>query len=156
MNSHISVAPLDVTLKDFSKLKQSKKSWFSKAFYSHYQGYRLCLCIHANGSGEGKWTHASIYMYLMKGAFDDALKWPMRGILNIQLLGCDESWHHLCKISFIDEVSDKVFGRLSRLADASSISRGWGCAKVIDHASLDANFLINDCLHLRICRLEIV
>ena len=155
MNSHISVAPLDVILKGFSMLKQSKKRWFSKAFYSHYQGYRLCLCIYANGSGEGKRTHASIYMYLMKGDFDDALKWPMRGILNIQLFGRDESWHDLCTIPFVDEVFDKVFGRL-RFADASSISRGWGCAKVIDHASLDANFLINDCLHLRICRLEIV
>ena len=62
MNSHISVAPLDFTsgLKDFSKLKQSKKSWFGRAFYSHYQGYKLCLCICTNGSGEEKRTHASI------------------------------------------------------------------------------------------------
>jgi hypothetical protein len=54
--------------------------------------------------------------------------------------GHDEAWHHLCKIPFVDEVSDKGFGRL-RLADASSISSGWGYAAVIDHASLNTNFL---------------
>ena len=83
----------------------------------------------------------------MIGDFDDAPKWPMRGIINIHLLSHDETKHRLCRIAFVNDITDKGFGRL-RHTDII-LSQVWGCEKVIGHASLDASFLTNDCLHLR-------
>ena len=71
----------------------------------------------------------------------------MHGIINIHLLSRDETKHRLCRIAFVNDITDNGFGRLRR-ADMSS--QGWDCEKIIDHASLDTSFLTNDCLHLRI------
>ena len=43
-----------------------------------------------------------------------------------------------------------------RLRHTDTSSHGWGCEKVIHHASLDTSFLTDDCLHLRIFRMELV
>ena len=44
----------------------------------------MCLKVYANGVGSGEGTHVSLYLYLMKGPYDDKLEqsghWPLRGI----------------------------------------------------------------------------
>jgi len=54
-------------------------NWYSPPFYTHPQGYKMCLSVVANGSGDGKGTHVSVFAYLMRGDFDDHLKWPFQG-----------------------------------------------------------------------------
>ena len=46
----------------------------------------MCLSVVANGSGEGEGTHVSVYACLMRGEFDDHLKWPFRDHVTIAML----------------------------------------------------------------------
>ena len=47
---------------------------YSPSFYTHPDGYRMCIRVDPNGDGDGKGTHVSVFTYLMKGPFDDHLK----------------------------------------------------------------------------------
>ena len=45
--------------------------------------------VDANGFGRGKGTHVSVYVHLMRGEFDDLLKWPFCGEVTMQLKKTD-------------------------------------------------------------------
>ena len=48
-------------------------------FYTYQHGYKMCIHVDPNGVADGEGTHISIFTYLMKGLYDDHLKWPFRG-----------------------------------------------------------------------------
>ena len=82
------IPPVVIFMGDFKKHKNSADVWFSPPFYSHRGGYKMCLRVHASGSGgEGgpDGTYVSVFAYLMKGEFDDNLKWPFCGDITVQL-----------------------------------------------------------------------
>ena len=60
----------------FEEFRKDSDTWYSPHFYTHHCGYKMCLSIDANGIGCGEGTHLSVFMYLMRGEFDDQLKWP--------------------------------------------------------------------------------
>ena len=70
----------------FKQLKESQKSWYSRGFYTHTNGYRICLVVVANGFHSGSGTHMSVYLLLLKGEHDDNLIWPLRYKCTITLL----------------------------------------------------------------------
>ena len=78
-------SPVDIVMDDFEKLKKSNDIWYSPPFYTHLGGYRMCLRVYANGVGTGKGTHVSVFVCLMRGEFDDLLKWLFHGEVTIQL-----------------------------------------------------------------------
>ena len=68
------------------RCKQTNDEMYSPAFYTHPHGYRMCVAVHPNGSGErGRGTHVSLYVFMMQGPFDDDLKWPFRGEITLQI-----------------------------------------------------------------------
>ena len=79
------VPPVDILLDNFEDHKKKDDAWWSPPFYSHIGGYRMCLKVDANGFGSGKGTHVSVGVYLMRGEFDDHLKWPFNGMVTVQL-----------------------------------------------------------------------
>ena len=80
--------PLDIVMNDFITHQLDRDYWFSPPFYTHEGGYKMCLKVYANGCGDGEDTHVSVYVYLMKGEFDDDLKWPfpLDGLVTIELI----------------------------------------------------------------------
>ena len=66
--------------------KQPGEKWYSEPFYSHPGGYKMCLSVYAKGIGPGKGTHVSVFANLMKGDFDDKLKWPFFGEVFVKLV----------------------------------------------------------------------
>ena len=60
----------DFTLTEFTKRKQFNNVYYSPPFYSHSNGYKLCTKVDANGDGEDKDTHVSIFASLMRGDYD--------------------------------------------------------------------------------------
>ena len=50
----------------------------------------MCLRVDAAGDSEGEGTQVSVYLYLMKGPYDNELEqsghWPLRGSFTIKLL----------------------------------------------------------------------
>ena len=98
VNSEPLGAPV-LTMIDFQRHKRDNDHWYSPPVYTHHQGYMICLCVYASGNGTGEGTHVSVYVCLMRGEFDDSLKWPFRGAISYLLLnqvnGKDRKTHTL-------------------------------------------------------------
>ena len=44
------------------------------------------LRVKAKGQGRGEGTHVSLFVHLMRGEYDNRLKWPFRGHITVKLL----------------------------------------------------------------------
>ena len=64
---------------NFSTYMKQNSEYLSPPFYTHPRGYKLCLSVFANGRNTGKSIHVSIYVTLMRGEYDDQLKWLFEG-----------------------------------------------------------------------------
>ena len=151
--------PTERTMISFEQHKVDGDSWYSLPFYTHPRGYKICLCVSANGYGAGKGTHVSVWAYLMRGEFDDYLKWPFQGDVTVAMLNQLEDDNHTTEtIEFTDTTDDEVVGRVT---DGERAPSGWGCSTFIAHTDLDYNpakncqYLEYDCLHFRIVKVEL-
>lgn len=143
--SLIPSCPAEVTMTDFEQHKKDDDQWFSLPFYSHPKGYKMCLRVDANGHGQGKHTHTSVYIHLMKGEFDDHLKWPFRGEVTVKLLNQKQGrGHHAGTVSFTDDTPG------GRVREGERAKDGWGSSNFISYTDLQAKYLMNDCLRARI------
>ena len=112
----------------------NEEGWFSDPVHSHFGGYKMCLRVDANGHKEGKGTHVSVYIYLMRGGNDDNLKWPFKGTIKVSLLNqLEDGQHHTKQVwspgSDIPESYNKrVTGERADI--------GWGLDQFISYADL--------------------
>ena len=118
----------------------------------------MCLKVYANGKGDGAGTHVSVYVYLMRGEYDDKLTWPIRGDTTIQLVNQNEDQDHVENIlDFTDEnvaADDDISGRVTS-GERATCKSGWGFATLISHPTLESaagtkQYLKNDCLKFRV------
>ena len=90
------VVPVILKMADFTKKKNDSVSWFSDPMYTHHMGYKLHLQIKASG-----WYNSgdmTVTLSVMKGPYDDHLRWPLKGCCEIKLLNqISDSEHHLGK-----------------------------------------------------------
>ena len=147
---YIPVFPLDF------HVKQSDKEWYSPAFYTHPRGYRMCVFVDPKGGRDGEGTHVSIFTYMMRGPFDDYLKWPFRGKITIQVVNQAGDHDHVEKnIHFTDRTPDYVAGRVT---GSERAKKGWGKCQLLSHADLDYNaarkaqYLKDDHLIIRVVK----
>ncbi len=147
---HVQIAPIQIVMTDFEQHKRDKDEWYSEGFYTHPQGYKMCLSVYANGNGGGEGTHVSCFVYLMRGEFDEHLKWPFRGKVTFQLLNQQEDNKHLTKpVAFNDE-------HTARVTSGERAAEGWGKAMFTPHSDLgytaatNCQYLMNDCLYFRV------
>ena len=140
----------EFTFTEFSKRKQFNNQYYSPPFYTHPQGYKLCLRVDANGQCSGEGTHVSIYAIIMRGEHDQHLQWPFTGDIIIELLNWrEDKEHHNKKIPIYTSY------------DYVRVTEGrYGASRVyqqfISHFSLPYNpttnteYLQDDCLRLRV------
>ena len=126
--------------------------WQSKPFYTHAHGYKLSLHVAPNGLRNAKGTHVSLFIYLMKGEFDEDLHWPMRENVDIYLID-----HKFRSEAFADNIAwqtikfdEKSDGYFARVTDGEKSECGWGKEKFIPHSSMDPKYLKNGCLHFQL------
>ena len=147
LRRHTSICPTQVVMTDFEKHKIECDCWYSSPFYTHLKGYKMCLCVTANGQAKGTGTHTSIHIYLMPGEFDDQLKWPFRGDITIKLLGKERDEGHKMTVHFNDHTPDETAGRVK---EGERSKGGRGYSKFISHTDLQSGYLKNDCLKVHI------
>ena len=95
------------------KYERNKKSIYSPSFYTHSSGYQMCIIFNPNGYGDGKGTHISIFTCLMRGPYDDHLKWPFRGEITVQIVNQAGDHSHVEKtIRYNDETPGDNAGRV--------------------------------------------
>ena len=94
----------------------------------------MCLRIDANGSGDGKRFYVSVLVHVMRGEFDDHLRWPFQGDITIELLNRLENKDHYATTIRFSGKSDAVCGRVLYRERAGT---GWRCSRFIPHTDLD-------------------
>lgn len=160
LKSVVFVPPFEFVMTAFQRRKNEEEQWLGPSFYSHVGGYQLCVSVDANGSEDGAGTHISVYVNLMKGEFDDHLRWPFRGSVTLKLLNqrkCEGAFEET--ILFTHDVAKEVAGRVLQGEVAES---GLGIPKFIKHSQLGYNaaknieYLRNDCLRFCISKIEVI
>ena len=131
--------PVDIVMDEFRKQKWTDDDWYSPPFYSHLGGYKMCLNVCANGHGDGKGTHVSVFVCLMKGEFDDDLKWPFSGEIAIQLKTTNPHEPQYSMVIHLDDCSDDVVCKPTRERNC-----GHGYPEFISYCDLYANYLTGD------------
>ena len=154
----VCVAPIEFTLSNFERQKRQNDKWHSLAFYTHPQGYRMCLEVHPNGYGVGLGTHVTIFTCIMRGPFDAGLKWPFRGDVTIQIVNqAGKDNHQERVIPYTDQTPDDTAGRVT---DKERFA-AWGFPQFLPHSSLgynaagDTQYLRGDSLRIRICKVKL-
>ena len=84
------IPPPDIVMANFESKQKGDERWYNPPFYTHVGGYKMCLRIDANGWGDGKGTHVSVGVNMMKGEFDSHLKWPFKGEITVELVNQKE------------------------------------------------------------------
>ena len=136
---------------EFFECKQSSKTYNSQPFYTHPQGYKMCLKVFANGIDEAFGTHVSVYAALMRGEHDQHLQWPFTGEFIIELLNWREDKEHYWMT--LEIISDDGFDRVT---GKRKYGTSYGYPQFISHSSLPYNsttnteYLRDDCLRLRV------
>ena len=119
----------------------------------------MCLRVDANGYGDAKGTHVSVFACLMRGEFDDRLKWPFQGHGTVAMLNQLEDNNHTTKtIRFTETADIQVIGRVT---DGERAPDSWGYQTFIAHTDLtytpaeNHQYLKYDCLRFRIIKVEV-
>ncbi|XP_064384137.1 TNF receptor-associated factor 5-like [Halichondria panicea] len=151
VNSKSLGAPV-LTMTDFQQHKRDNDEWLSPPVYTHHQGYKICLSVHANGDATAKGTHVSVYVCLMRGEFDDSLKWPFRGVISVRLLdqinGNDNKTYTL---PYDDKTSNECCARVTK----GEITWGRGITYFNALTKLEPKYLRNDTLLFQIHKVEL-
>ena len=139
------VCPVEYEMTQFNQRKRENVEWSSTPFYTQLRGYKMCFRVRANGWGNWKGTHVSVNLYIMRGEFDDELKWPFRGSFEIKLLNqdCDEG-HRTAIVSFAGCGTSIEAGARVTQREVSEIGR---CkAGFVSHSALQQKYIKNNSL----------
>ncbi|KAM6972483.1 TNF receptor-associated factor 5 [Aplochiton taeniatus] len=103
----------------------------SAPFHTGRCGYKLCLRAYLNGDGEGRGTHLSLYVVLMRGDFDPLLPWPFSQPVVLSLLDQGGRSDHRT-LSFRPDPGSSSFQQ-----PLSSSNTASGFSSFITHAQLE-------------------
>ena len=148
----VPVAPVIVKLTNFSSLRCNEE-WFTYIFYSHENGYKLCLRVFAAGFEDARATSLSVFVQHMdESNHVDHLAWPMKGIIKVKLVNqLKDKHHHLSTISYNDDFDEMLAGQVTSFG-----ANGMGEPHYISYDELfkttpTRQFLRDDCIYFQIC-----
>ena len=135
---------LKLKVTDFQKRKEQGLE-VSRSYYTSPNGYHMALSVYANGEGDGKGTHVSVFAPIREGLYDAEIEWPFMGKVTITLLNQLEDKNHYKKT--ID---------MSSLTEANAlVGSVWGYKKFFPHSELgydpdrNTQYLKDDILYFR-------
>ena len=142
-----------LAMNTFEQEKSLKSLWLSGPVHTHTQGYKICLGVYANGYGLGNGTHVSVYLFFMKGRYDDTLAWPFHGVISFRLLDqVDHTDHVEYSVTYDYTTDDNVCGRV---LEGDRAEHGRGPHKFVAHAELYPKYLQNDTLMFQIHNVQL-
>ena len=137
--------PLIFKLTEYQKKRYNNEMTMSPSFYTSPEGYHMCLQIYANGNGDGKQTHVSAYVPILKGKHDNTLKWPFVGNYFFELLNqLENKNHHIMSLN------------LTASKHKAKVGPAWGYDTFIPHFMLSCDtskriqYLKDDALYFRL------
>ncbi|XP_065914424.1 TNF receptor-associated factor 4-like [Dysidea avara] len=152
------ICPVTVKMSKFSENKEREVAWYSDPFFSQSKGYKMCLRVDAAGVGDEKGTHLSVFLYLMKGPYDDELRWPLRGKFEFELLNQISDCYHYSMTITCELRAGPGTSVTSRVTSSNRAFNGWGLPDFISHAYLNkvthtCQYLKDDCIFLQVSKL---
>lgn len=124
-----------------SATKKDKEKLCSPPFYTGQYGYKLRAEAFLNGLGQGKGSHLSLYVVIMKGEYDAILPWPFKQNVDFFLMDQDDDisnrQNKVWKLSC--ERNSDYFKRPTK-----SKSLGFGCPKFVSLETLATRNYIRD------------
>ena len=135
IGSRVCMPPFDFTITGFEQQKDENDISYSPSFHTHPRGYRMCLKMYANGYDTGRGTHVSVFVCLMRGEWDNYLKWPFRGDITIQLLNqIEDKGHREKTLVFTSKTPDSAAARVTAREHTAD---GLGWPQFISHHTLN-------------------
>ncbi|XP_065887553.1 TNF receptor-associated factor 3-like isoform X2 [Dysidea avara] len=108
LSSGDQVVPVIVKMSEYTKKKSDQVYWYSDSFYTHHKGYKMSLYVDYAGSYSAS-GYMSVALFLMKGPYDDQLRWPLKGHCEMKLLNqISNSEHHLGNGEYQDDYRKRV------------------------------------------------
>ena len=145
--------PIEITITEFHMRKMYNSVYLSPPFYTHNNGYKMRLEVYPNGYGDGKGTHVSLFVRLLKGENDSNLKWPMNIDLKIQLINWRKNDSH---ILYVIHFTKAVSGACNQvMGTKKKADLPWETHKFCAHSTLYAatrsvQYIEDDCIRLRV------
>lgn len=141
--------PVDFTVDNFEVYRRTNRTWYSPPFYSHPNGYHLCLQVIGNYLSDG--TDIAIGACLMRGKFDEFLKWPFRGGVAIEVQNQLEDKEHIKFLTFLSGPNAMRVTTSNERAEKGS-ERPVAYSKLDYNESSSCQYLKDNCLRLRVTR----
>ena len=137
LRMHANITPVTLKMDKFNERKKREDEWESKPFYTHPCGYNMCLCVDADGFGDGKGTHLSVFTKLIQGKFDGQLEWPFQGQITVKLLDQQGNQHFSYTTHYDADTPDDCKYRVTRGVRC----RAWGLPTFISSKMLRPKYL---------------
>ena len=114
----------------YAKKKATERILYSRPFYTDRFGYKLSLICYPNGDGMGKSTPLSLFLVIMRGEFDDILRWPLQARVRFEAITRQAD-------KIIDVfTTDPTSKSLARPTSESNL--GAGCPLFVDKERLES------------------
>ena len=137
------VPPFYFSIVNYEHYRKVDYRWRSSPFYSHPGGYKMRCDVHPNGFGDAKSTHLSLFVTIVRGEYDDQLKWPFNGVVTIAMFNWGtKEWDYSKTIPLEDSVPIK---HRKRAVDCIS-SGTWGYSEFISSRDLPKKYLNADAM----------
>ena len=147
------IPPFYFSIVNYDHYKKVDNVLISPSFYSHPGGYKLHCSVNPNGTGDGEGTHLSLYVHIIRGEYDNHLKWPFNGVVTIAMFnrGTNE-WDYSKNIKLDDSVpiNDR------RRAVDSITGGGLGYLRWISFKELAAEkYLLDGVIRFKVTKVEV-
>ncbi|XP_068682696.1 TNF receptor-associated factor 4-like isoform X2 [Montipora foliosa] len=139
-------------IRGFHELLQQVKTGYedevklSAPFYTSEFGYKVRMSLYPNGTGEGKNTHLSIFIYIMKGDYDSNLQWPFPKRVTFTLIDPKENSEDRDNISATLEKEGKTDWNSRPRKKENSV--GMGFRKFVSHKLMKGAYILNDTIFI--------
>ena len=143
------VSQVTLKLSNFTRLQSANQPWYSPPFETSKGGHTMRLEVYPNGRN-GRATHISVYVIIVKGKNDDNIRWPFVGHVKVELLNQVNDNNHAA----LD------FGEYKALTpqstDSIEMSNSFGMPQFLPLSDLrfkpakKCQFLKNDTLYFRV------
>ena len=146
--------PVTFTIDNFRKRIAVNDWWLSPPFYTHNGGYKMCISVLPNGTGDAYGRYVSAGVHFLMGEYDDFLKWPFPGALITLTVIATRRDHSNFSTYF------SLTGKDTEHVRSKQLDGGLGCgfnvSKFLDHRSVFAHFLTRDqqCLQLMVYHIQ--
>ena len=126
----------------------SKKQLNSQPFYTSPHKYKVKMRLDPNGYGEGKNTHLSVFIIIMKGEYDAILPWPFLPQVTFTLIDQQEdtSQRENVVMSFKAELTMENFAR-----PVGDQNMGMGFHTFVSHEKLQTRrYIVDNTIFLQV------